>query len=62
MNEVQNMDEPHRNLLKIWVFDKGKSTRFPRERQKKLRYQGRRLQPARHYEVQPPWLVAVCSA
>jgi hypothetical protein len=20
---VQNMDEPHRNLLNIWVFDKG---------------------------------------
>jgi hypothetical protein len=23
MNEVQNMDEPHRNLLNIWVFDRG---------------------------------------
>jgi hypothetical protein len=22
MNEVQNMDESHRNLLNIWVFDK----------------------------------------
>jgi hypothetical protein len=23
MNEMQNMDEPHRNLLNILVFDKG---------------------------------------
>ena len=23
MNEVQNMDEPHQNLLNIWLFDRG---------------------------------------
>jgi hypothetical protein len=23
MNEVQNLDEPLRNLLNIWVFEKG---------------------------------------
>ena len=25
MYEVQNMDEPYRNLLNIWVFDTGKN-------------------------------------
>jgi hypothetical protein len=51
MNEVQNMDEPHRNLLNIWLFDKGKSTRFCREGQKKQQDQSCRLQNVGHYEV-----------